>query len=302
MNRRQLTLFVAVLDHGSLGAAAAATGLAQPSVAQALDALEAQLGAVLVHRSSTGTTPTAAGRALEPHARQLLRGSGDAAEAVRAAVQEHAPRTGGVLDVAVEAVLAADAASELLGALSASHPGVRVQVHVAEHDDRVLEALLEGRAEVAVASLPLGRTTPSRAAPRLVVLPLGTQEVLVGLPPGSDDAPDPLPLAALDGRDVIGVTDHSRRERLVSRALEAAGARPRVAVETAHRESVAALVLAGAGAGFLSGELAQRAAAEGVVLRRTEPSVTAGHALVHLHRELSPAAQALVEVARGCSA
>ncbi|WP_187279870.1 LysR family transcriptional regulator [Quadrisphaera setariae] len=301
MNRRQLAVFLAVLDHGSLGAAASATGLAQPTVAQSLDGLEAQLGAVLVHRSSAGTTPTAAGRALEPHARQLLRGAGAAAEAVRSAGEQCAQRASGVLDVAVEAVLAADAASELLGAFSARHPGVRVQVRVAEHDDRVLESLLEGRAEVAVASLPLGRTTPSRAASELVVVPLGEQEVLVAFPPGSDDLPDPLPLAALDGRDVIGVTDHSRRERLVSRALEAVGARPRLAVETAHREAVASLVLAGAGAGFLSGVLAQWAAAEGVVLRRTRPAVTAAHALVHLRRALSPAARALVRLAEDCA-
>ncbi|WP_306716214.1 LysR family transcriptional regulator [Burkholderia dolosa] len=60
----QLRIFQAVVEHGSLRAAARALDLAQSGVTQQLQGLEAALGATLFTRTHRGIVPTAIGRRL----------------------------------------------------------------------------------------------------------------------------------------------------------------------------------------------------------------------------------------------
>ncbi|MBQ1559292.1 LysR family transcriptional regulator, partial [Caulobacter sp.] len=53
--------FLAVIDTGSLSAAARALGAAQPTVRRRIEDLEAQLGVALFTRSPSGLTPTSVG-------------------------------------------------------------------------------------------------------------------------------------------------------------------------------------------------------------------------------------------------
>lgn len=77
--------FLAVLDHGSLLAAARALGASQPTLGRHVAELEAQLGAVLFERTGRGLVPTPmarglaeAARAMEAGAHALARGASDA--------------------------------------------------------------------------------------------------------------------------------------------------------------------------------------------------------------------------------
>lgn len=67
-----LELFVAVIEHGSLGAGARATGVAQPNASRAIAELEARLGAPLLIRHPRGSRPTPLGLELAGRARDLL--------------------------------------------------------------------------------------------------------------------------------------------------------------------------------------------------------------------------------------
>jgi LysR family carnitine catabolism transcriptional activator len=64
VDRRALEYFLAVADHGSFRHAASAIHVAQPSISQAIQALERELGAQLFHRQQHGSRLTAAGEAL----------------------------------------------------------------------------------------------------------------------------------------------------------------------------------------------------------------------------------------------
>ena len=64
MDTRQLRYFLAVVDAGSVHRAAEQLYVAQPSVSQALRALERDLGSLLFHRTGRRLILTAAGRAL----------------------------------------------------------------------------------------------------------------------------------------------------------------------------------------------------------------------------------------------
>lgn len=68
----ELAVLLAVVDHGSLVAAARRLRRSPPAVTRALSALEARVGARLVERTTRRLSPTDAGRALAEESRALL--------------------------------------------------------------------------------------------------------------------------------------------------------------------------------------------------------------------------------------
>lgn len=68
----ELAVLVAVIDHGSLIAAARRLRRSAPAVTRALSALEDRVGARLVERTTRRLSPTKAGRALAEESRALL--------------------------------------------------------------------------------------------------------------------------------------------------------------------------------------------------------------------------------------
>ncbi len=129
MDLRQLAIVVAVVDEGGFTSAADALEVSQPTVSQAVRALEVELGVELFLRSGRTVRLTAAGEALLEPARQALR---DAATA-RAAVAEVAGLTAGHLDLVCLPTLAVAPTAELIGRFRRAHPGVTVRL--AEPDD-----------------------------------------------------------------------------------------------------------------------------------------------------------------------
>lgn len=67
-----LELFVAVVEEGSVGAAARTVGMAQPNASRLLAHLESRLGTPLLERSPRGTRPTARGLLYADRAREVL--------------------------------------------------------------------------------------------------------------------------------------------------------------------------------------------------------------------------------------
>src|SRR5829696_8237986 len=74
LETRQLRAFVALVEQGTVTAAAQALGLAQSTVSEALSSLERAVGAAvfLRRRGSHELVLTGAGEALLPHARSVL--------------------------------------------------------------------------------------------------------------------------------------------------------------------------------------------------------------------------------------
>ena len=69
MELRHLQYFVAVVEEGTVTAAAARLHVAQPGVSAQIRQLERELGELLLNRSARGVTPTEVGRAVLPYAR-----------------------------------------------------------------------------------------------------------------------------------------------------------------------------------------------------------------------------------------
>ncbi|HJK90047.1 MAG TPA: LysR family transcriptional regulator, partial [Polyangiaceae bacterium LLY-WYZ-15_(1-7)] len=77
--------FLAVMEGGSLSAAARSLGVAQPTVRRRVEALEEALDVVLFTRAVNGLVPTQAARAMRPHAEAMAATARAMARAVSAA-------------------------------------------------------------------------------------------------------------------------------------------------------------------------------------------------------------------------
>jgi DNA-binding transcriptional LysR family regulator len=76
--------FLAVLEHGSILAAAEASGTSQPTLSRKMRELEDSLGVLLLNRTSRGVSPTVYGSMFKQHAEELLRSRQLAFDEIRA--------------------------------------------------------------------------------------------------------------------------------------------------------------------------------------------------------------------------
>lgn len=145
----QLRCFLATYSSGSLTAAAAELGYAQPSVSEQVRLLEKSLNTQLFQRVGRGVVPTEAGHQLRPYAEVALAAVSDARLAV-ASVRELVTGTirFGVFGTA-RIYLGADVVMDVLK----EHPQVRVEL-IGQNSTAVQEDLRRGRMEAAVISVP----------------------------------------------------------------------------------------------------------------------------------------------------
>jgi DNA-binding transcriptional LysR family regulator len=285
---RQVSYFLAVVEHGGFSRAASALDVAQPTLSQSVRALERELGVELFHRVSPGLVLSSAGKAFLGPARQVLRGIAAARQSVGSSVE----RSELTLDLVTVPVLAVHPGAALVGSFLGANPTIFVRIDEPDRDDGLHVLVRDGHSELGLSHLP-------RPHLGLDVIELGVQELWLAFPPGSDvGAAGSVPLTRLHGADVIGVPRGSWQRDFVERALRDHGVRTRLAVEAAAREAVVPLVLGGAGAAFVLRETAHAAMSRGAVVRPVDPPLRQAYGLVHRPGPLSTAARAFVAHAR----
>jgi LysR family transcriptional regulator, carnitine catabolism transcriptional activator len=287
MDLRQVGYVLAVVDEGGFTRGARAVHVAQPSLSQAVRALERELGVELFQRAGRQVRLTAAGTAFVEAARAVVR---DFAT-LRAAVDAVQGVIAGTLDLVALPTLAVDPLAAIIGRYRRAFPGVTVRVAQPEDVDTATDLVRRGDCEVALAELPV--------LPPLVSHPLEVQELVVVLPP--DDAlghgHGPLALERLAGTALVATPVGTSTRAIIDTAFAEAGIRPDVRVEINQREAILPLVLNGAGAAFLPRRLAEEAANRGASVRRLRPALSRPIGLAHRAGVLSPAARAFVDLA-----
>jgi DNA-binding transcriptional LysR family regulator len=158
---RLIQSFLAVLDGGSLLAAARQLGTSQPTVGRQLTELEAQLGTVLFERTRRGLRPTASAQILATPARQMAQG----AHALQRSVQQQASVAGTVRITASQPV-ACQLLPPLLQRLQGTWPQVQVELVVSN----AVTNLLEREADIALRMVR--PTQSSLVARRIAQVPL----------------------------------------------------------------------------------------------------------------------------------
>ncbi|MEA1652056.1 LysR family transcriptional regulator [Nitrospirillum sp. BR 11164] len=131
----ELSLFLAILETGSLAAAGRRLRRSAPAVTRTLAALEARVGTRLVERTTRQLAPTEAGRRLAETARRVL---ADYDEAMREG-NEAAPR--GLLRVTAPLVFGRRHVTPVVTSFLAAYPLVRVELLLS---DRQLDLIEDG--------------------------------------------------------------------------------------------------------------------------------------------------------------
>ena len=134
--------FLAVLDAGSVTAAARHLGTTQPTLSRHVAELEAELGAPLFERTGRGVAPTAAALAIADAARQMA----DGAVALTHGLAGARTASRGVVRVTTSEVAATWLLPAVLARLQRAHPEIEIEL-VASNE---LTNLLRREADIAV--------------------------------------------------------------------------------------------------------------------------------------------------------
>ena len=235
----QLEAFVAVGTFGGFRRAADALRVSQPAISARIKALEDSLGVALFERAKTGLALSSAGRALRPHAEQLLQVVAHA----RQAVHDVRPSSGGALAIAAALSICTYLLPDVLKRFHAAHPKTMITVR-SGHSKEVLDMVLSGDAELGLArSLqhPEIETVSLRDDPLMLVTTPGSPMARAGRARLDEIAAQPLVLFDRGSSDWTLTLGLFRRAGLV----------PNVVLEVESIEAAKRMVERGIGIAFL---------------------------------------------------
>ena len=284
---RRLRVLSAVVDAGSMAAAAQELGYTPSAVSQHVAALEREAGTPLLERVGRGVRATAAGELLAGYAVPILAKLAEAEAALADLVAGRTGRVGVTFFPTAGATLVPAAVAEF----RRRYPGVELQLEVAEPDE-ALRALLNRTTDVAIVVAGSSRPEGTRWRhllddPYHVVLP--SAHPLAGR--RSIDLGELTAEPWIDTDSVPGPC-----QRVILEACELAGFTPRAAtVQADDYPTTQGLVAAGIGIALVPG-LALGTVPPGVVvlpIRRHRP-VRSIHAVVREGCATQPAAHPAV--------
>jgi DNA-binding transcriptional LysR family regulator len=237
---RQIEYAVAIWDHGSVAAASAHLGVAQPTLSASLAKLEEQAGLQLfIRHHAQGVSPSPAGLRFLAEARNLLTHAQDLQRDMAAA----GTAIEGQLALGSFATIAPAFVPPLIKSFTSLHPGVTIRMAEGTQD-ALLTGLRQGQHDLALlyqVDLPDDVTvTPLASFTPYVLLP--ARHRLTRL--------RKVPLIALKDEPFI-LLDIAPSRTYFTRILENAGLTPKVAFASPSLEVVRGLVGQGLGYSIL---------------------------------------------------
>lgn len=251
MRLRQIEVFHAVYSNGSISAAARSLHVSQPAVSKVLRHTESQLGIRLFDLVRGRLVPTDEAHALFREVDEVFQRIGS----LQLAASNLRKSGAGHLRVGVVPSLGLDIAPTAIASFRKQHPDVTFDVKTLHHHD-MLRALYERECDLAIAYAP-------PIQPRLEQQMLVTASLVLVAPRGRfDAAAGHVDLAALDGVEMIGVTNSGPIGAIVADALADAMVVPREVASVSTYYVAAALVRRDVGVAIVD-EYTGRAMASG---------------------------------------
>lgn len=168
----QLRTFVTIAEHKHFGTAAAKLKISQPSLSQALLALESGLGVQLIERSTRKVIVTQRGHAVLPYAKAAL----EAADAFVAHARGSEGTLGNPLTIGIIPTVAPYILPGLLRELREHYPIAQPRF-VEEQTEHLLTQLREGQIDCAILATPVDapgiETTELYTEPFVAITPAG---------------------------------------------------------------------------------------------------------------------------------
>jgi DNA-binding transcriptional LysR family regulator len=134
----ELAVFLSILEHGSLTAAARASGRSLQAVSRSLAKLERDLGVQLIQRTTRSLRPTEAGRRFE----ERIRGAMADLDAARQEVQQEERTVSGILRIGAPPLFASEYLVEMVAEFMQRYPAIEVELVLSDRrSDLVAERL-----------------------------------------------------------------------------------------------------------------------------------------------------------------
>jgi DNA-binding transcriptional LysR family regulator len=229
---RFLESLLAVVEMGSIAAAARRQNLTPAAISQRIQTLEKQLGCELLARSAHSAKPTEACMALIPRLRRLT------AEAQALSEDLDSAQLTGELSIGAISTALTGMMPAALKQFAEAAPGIRLKISPGA-SDRLYEAVLAGELDAAVL------VQPPFAMPKALGSLVLRRERLVLLSP---EPIDDLPLGSvIEGAPYIRYDPGSWGGRMAARFIEDRALQPEIFCDLDGLEAIAILVASGIG-------------------------------------------------------
>lgn len=289
MTLEDLRVFASVATERSFSRAAMKLRRTQPAVSQAIKRLEDACGERLIDRSARDGTLTAAGELLFDYAQRAVRLVGEAATAVSELREVTKGRVVvGANEAGVHALL------PLAAAYQNVYPTILVDVRRVHSRQMAQEVLLR--------SVDFGVLTFAPPDRELMSLPLGTDELVLLVPPGHPlSRKKRITMEEMGRQVVIAHNDPSPSRDRVLRLYEKRHAPLNILMSLPSLDGIKRAVEMGLGVALLPRRCAWSEISRGQLVEVSVPELRAPRQLRLVYRrdgELSHAAQAFLDVAR----
>ena len=274
---------------GTITAAADALCLTQPTVTNAIQKLEEQLGCTLFLRTRRGMTLTAEGRVLwnrvEPACRLLLTGERE--------LRLMRQLEGGSLSIASTEMSFRTYVLPAMARFSRDHPSVKVRFSSAPLTDTILDLLRSGEIDLAILHAPFQAGERFRAREIGVI-----EECFIAGPKYAFLARETREVPELLRYPFISVPQGSSTYQYASGVFQRYGLDYEPDLEVATSELVIQSVRSGLGLAMLPWQRVREEVARGELFRiptHEPPMERKAYVITHRDIPLSPAARAFVE-------
>ncbi|MGH8782577.1 LysR family transcriptional regulator [Paraburkholderia sp.] len=241
LDMESLRIFVAVIEGGSIAAAAARTHIVASAVSKRVSDLEDDAGTPLLYRHSRGVQPTPAGEALYHHAKRL----GEHLQQISDELSEYSDGIRGHARIYVNFTAMVQYLPDVLRSFLRENPKVRIDMLEKPSDD-VVQAIAGGVADLGICS------ATEDALGDLQWRPYCVDKLVVIVPPDHRLARRAsMNFAEALEDDVVSMPYGTSISKLCRAAAERAGRRLRVRIEVTSFEGVRNMVSAGLGIGVL---------------------------------------------------
>ena len=233
---RDLELFVAVADAGSIARAAERSHTVASAVSKRISDLEETFGTALLVRGAKGIELTAAGHALSIRARVLLHQAAQVEDEMR----RHASGTRGYVRIFANISAIVEFLPSALASFARAHP--EVHVHLEEHLSAATAAA------VAANSADLGIVSELPAIDGLATEPFRKDDLVVVMRPDHPLAKRPsVTFADVAQEEFVGLHAGSSLHNLLTRVAADAGVTLNWRIHVTSFDAACAMVAAGLG-------------------------------------------------------
>ena len=236
-----LAVFLAVIDHETMTAAAEAESISQPAISAHIKGLERFFGTPLMERSGRRVRPTAAGHLVADYSRRMIALSDE----MLRAVDDLQGLKAGRLVVGASSTVGEQMLPGALGCFHRAYPAVQLALSIGNTDE-IVRAVRERE-------LDLGIVGKEQTGSDLVCRPVFDDHLEIFVAPDSPLAGGKrVRVADLDGATFVLREAGSATRDLALRCLAAHGCAPGDTIELGSNEAVKRAVSAGLGIGVLS--------------------------------------------------